>query len=109
MGIIEKLGRRTPDELILVKDCWKVYQLAGLDRPNVSSGVLFENSKIIKKILDDRNELLEALIPIEKYTCKKVCHEEYQKEICGSCSHAENKRIIESQTGLSWEKVKELL
>ena len=62
-NIIEKLGIKTPDEIKIVLDVYAVYDLAGLKRPSIST-LNFDEAKKLKKILDDKNEMLEALIEL---------------------------------------------
>lgn len=59
-NIIEKLGMNTPDEIQLVRHCYRVFKLAGLKKPKLDD--LFQEAKQLKKILDDNNGMLEILI-----------------------------------------------
>lgn len=98
-GIIEKLGLKTPDELKIVGDVWMAYELAGLPRPHVSNDLFFEQGKQLKKILDERNEMLEALI--ESMNKWEMFHEESMQ------SHP-NVKLIEKATGKTWTEIKAL-
>lgn len=98
MSIIEKLGITPPDEVRIVGDVWKVYDLAGLPQPHVSNDLFFEQGKILKKILDNKNEMLEALIRLE-----------LQLEILTGEDDFEIKQVIEKATGKTWEEIKEIL
>ena len=53
-----------PEEIKTVGDAWKVFDIAGLKKPSANNNVLFKDAKTLKKLLDDRNDLLEA--------CKKA-------------------------------------
>lgn len=99
-NIIEKLGMNTPDELLIAGDVWKVYELAGLPQPHAANDMFFEQGVRLKKILDDKNEMLEVLIDrtleIEKHTLK--FSKEWHKNIT----------IIEKVCyPLKWSEIKE--
>lgn len=104
MNIIEKLCIETPNELKIVGDVWKVYELAGLPRPHVSNDLFFEQGSTIKRLLDVRNEMLEALIE------DAIDYETGVNEGFISIFYFERrKKIIEKATGKSWEEIKEIL
>lgn len=96
-SIIEKLGINTPDELRLVGDVWKVYDLSGLKRPHVSNDFFFKQGNQLKKILDEKNKMLEALIDIA------MC------DFADKRDHKEITDVIEKSTGKTWEEIKELI
>ena len=108
-NIIEKLGINTPDEIQLVKHCYEVFKLAGLKKPKVDD--LFQEAKQLKKILDQRNELLENevenLIALENI---------YENENLGIYGMVVRSRIDNTKHAIkktdpqhrSWEKIKEL-
>ena len=96
MNIIEKLGMNTPDKITTVADVWKVYDLVGLSRPSIES-LSFKESRILKKHLDDKNEMLEALIKQELSNAKwNAVSESIVK-------------LIKKATGKTWAEIKELL
>lgn len=104
MIIIEKLGRKTPHELKIIGDVWKVYELAGLPKPKINE-LSFEQGNQIKKLLDSRNEMLEALIKVANYCENLNSMNDFQlKETLRGILPS-----IESATGKPWEKTKELL
>ena len=105
MNIIDKLGIDTPDELRVVSDVWKVFELAGFPTRQIGDD-LFRDGENIKKILDDKNEMLEALInDIGIYNVVI----EYL-ENTGRVESIRKHRIelIEKATGKSWEEIKKL-
>ena len=56
------MSKHTPEEITLVAEAWDVYEIAGLEKPARYSDSLFKDAKILKKLLDDRNDLLETLV-----------------------------------------------
>ncbi len=58
------MNEHTPEKITLVGEAWDVYEIAGLEKPARYSDSLFKDAKILKKLLDDRDALLEA--------CKKA-------------------------------------
>ena len=58
------MNKHTPEKIKIVTNVWEVYEIAGLTLPEISSDSFFKDAKTLKKLLDDRNDLLEA--------CKKA-------------------------------------
>jgi hypothetical protein len=111
--IIEKLGMNTPDELNIVGDVWKVYELAGLPRPHVANDKFFEQGMQLKKILDSRNEMLEALIA-EWYFLETFLSNQasaingfWYGNMC--VRQKDIQLVIEKATGKKWAQIKEIL
>ena len=95
-SIIDKLGMNTPDEIVVVSDAYKIYDLAGLKRPLICY-LNFDQASILKKHLDEKNELLEALIDIA------LCDFEDKRD------HKEITDVIEKVCyPMKWKKIKEL-
>ncbi len=65
--------------------------------------------KDVRGLEQQRDEVLEALIDMEKDSCEFCDDTGYQKELCGKCKHAVNKSIIEKATGKTWPEIKELI
>ena len=97
MDIIEKLGLNTPD-LNTVEDCLKVFELAGMNKR--CSGDMFDKAKRLKKILDEKNEMLKALID-------SVLYHEYVRYTHNDIYH-NNIEAIEKTTGKTWKEIKDL-
>lgn len=103
MSIIEKLGIKTPDEIKIVLDVYAVYDLAGLKRPNIST-LNFDEAWKLKKILDDKNEMLEALI----------IHASIEVSKGGifpvlAVMVEATRELIEKTTGKKWEEIKQIV
>ena len=108
MKIIEKLGIKTPNEIKIVLDVYVVYDLAGLKRPNIST-LNFDEARKLKKILDDKNEMLEALIDMlvdaeNIYITTAPLGDERFDDDYGHIVE-----IIEKANGKKWEEIKEIL
>ena len=56
------MNKHTPEKIKIVTNVWEVYEIAGLTLPEISSDSFFKDAKTLKKLLDDRNDLLEAVI-----------------------------------------------
>ncbi len=96
MSIIEKLGIDTPDMVNIVGDVWKIYDIAGLKRPSINH-LDFNEALKLKKILDDKNELLMALIK-RNLAEEKIFGIRFWDDI----------ELIEKITGKSWEEIKQI-
>lgn len=108
---LERLGAAIPDELKIVGDVWKVYEIAGLPRPHAANDLFFGQGNQIKKILDKNNEMLCALVDIV-YKFQSIVPtntkyvKEYQYEF--ESNYAMQIKAIESATSRSWEEVRKI-
>ena len=48
------------DKIKTVGEVWAIYDKAGLTKPHISEVNFFEDAKILKNLLNDRNVLYEA-------------------------------------------------
>jgi hypothetical protein len=98
MNIIEAIGITPglPKTIDSVGDCYRVYEAAGLKKPSIAE-LDFDDAVLLKKHLDEKNEMLEALIEI----------------IEGGYFHEKNtqryfEKIVEKATGKPFEVIKQL-
>ncbi len=100
-SIIEELGLNTPNEIVSVNDVWDVYELSGVMSLHLSHYLFFPQGIEIKKILDEKNEILEALIDL--MTCDAL--RDYHNII----DNSKYSRLIQKNTKKPWLDIKELL
>lgn len=109
MSIVESLGMKTPDELRIVKDCFIVFELAGFNVKFTSD--IFDRAGRLKKILDDKNELLESMIDEVRKNEKQyesTCHPEWKEIFDKAYGHII--KLIENVCyPLKWPEIQELL